>query len=193
MTDTMALDWDAKFQAGTTPWQRGELHPAFVAWRGSGVLAPGRILVPGAGRSPEPLALAQAGFRVTIVDAAAQAVAFQRGQVGGLGATVEQGDLMDWRSAEPFDAIYDQTCLCALPPAVWPGYAARLHAWLRPGGVLAVLFMQTGRPGGPPFDCDMDAMRELFAADDWTWPDALPPPVAHPSLFTEQPAALLRR
>ncbi len=193
MSENLALDWEARFQAGTTPWQRGELHPALRAWRENGVLKPGRILVPGAGRSPEPLALARAGFQVTIVDAAESAVAFQREQLRGLGAVVERSDLLAWKSAEPFDAVYDQTCLCALPPAVWPGYAARLHAWLRPGGVLAVLFMQTGRAGGPPFDCGLDAMRALFAEDEWTWPETLPPPVAHPSLFAEQPAALLRR
>jgi SAM-dependent methyltransferase len=194
VSENFAADWEARFQAGTTPWQRGELHPALTAWLDGGVLRPGRILVPGAGRSPEPLALAQAGFSVTVVDAAASAVAFQHERLAPhAGSVVEQADLLAWKSDTPFDAVYDQTCLCALPPAVWPGYAARLHAWLRPGGVLAVLFMQTGREGGPPFDCDPAAMRALFDPADWTWPEVLPPTVAHPNLFAEQPAALLRR
>ena len=193
MTEHQALDWEAKFQAGTTPWQRGELHPALTMWRANGVLQPGRVLVPGAGRSPEPLALALAGFQVTIVDAAESAVTYQRERLRGHDAAVEQADLLAWKSERPFDAVYDQTCLCAMPPTVWPGYVARLHAWLRPGGVLAVLFMRTGREGGPPFDCDPVAMRALFDAEDWIWPETLPAPVPHPSLFTEQPAALRRR
>lgn len=192
MSQTQALDWEARFQAGTTPWQRAALHPAFLAWRAQGALAPGRVLIPGAGRSPEPLALAEAGFAVTVVDAADSAVAFQRARLEGRDATVEQADLLAWTPAEPFDLIYDQTCLCALPPATWPEYAARLRAWLRPDGVLAILFMQSGRADAPPFDCPLPAMRELFPAPAWAWPEALPPPVDHPSLFIEQPA-LLRR
>lgn len=190
---TLALDWESRFQAGTTPWQRESLHPAFLSWRDQGILAPGRILVPGAGRSAEPLALAQAGFSVTVVDAAASAVAFQRDRLAGWPARVEQGDLLAWDAPELFDMVYEQTCLCALPPPVWPAYAARLHGWLRPGGVLAALFMQTGKWGGPPYDCSLEAMRTLFAPEAWLWPQTLPPPVTHPRLYAEQPAALTRR
>ncbi len=120
-------------------------------------------------------------------------MAFQRERLAGHDASVEQADLLAWSAAEPFDAIYEQTCLCALPPAMWSSYAARLHAWLHPGGVLAILFMQTGRWGGPPYDCGLDAMRALFRAEAWVWPEVLPPPAPHPSLYTEQPAVLLRR
>ncbi|MEJ1978925.1 MAG: hypothetical protein WDN49_25190 [Acetobacteraceae bacterium] len=42
-----------------------------------------------------------------------------------------------------------------------------------PGGALFILFMQTGRADGPPFDCKLDAMQALFAAG-WSWPDTLP-------------------
>lgn len=189
---TLALDWESRFRTGSTPWQREGLHPAFIDWRESGVLRPCRILVPGAGRSAEPLALAEADFDVTVVDAAASAVAFQRERLTPLGGKAEQADLLAWTAAAPFESIYDQTCLCALPPPVWPAYAARLHGWLLPGGVLCVLFMQTGKWGGPPYDCGLEAMRALFPSAAWRWPEALPPPVAHPSLYAEQPAALIR-
>ena len=191
---TQSADWEARFRAGSTPWERLEANPAFLAWRASAVLMPGRILVPGAGRSAEPLALAEAGFSVTVVDAADSAVAYQRERLDGHPATVEQADLFAWEPGAPFDAVYDQTCLCALPPPFWRDYADRLHEWLRPDGVLAILFMQTGRDGGPPFHCDLATMRGLFAAERWTWPDALPAAVLHPSgAVAEQPAALLRR
>ena len=39
-----------------------------------------------------------------------------------------------------------------------------------------MLFMQTDAVTGPPFHCDIDAMRRLFAAPGWAWPDALPGP-----------------
>ncbi|MGC8470329.1 MAG: hypothetical protein ACP5NI_10530, partial [Acetobacteraceae bacterium] len=81
---------------------------------------------------------------------------------------------------------------CALSPATWPRYAARLAGWLRPGGVLAVLFMQSGKHDAPPFDCAEPAMRALFAPPAWLWPDALVPSVPHPAGFAELPV-LLRR
>ncbi|MBV9783209.1 MAG: methyltransferase domain-containing protein [Acidisphaera sp.] len=185
-----ALDWEARYREGSARWERPGLNPAFVAWRADGTLVPCRILVPGAGRSAEPLALVEAGFEVTVVDAAESAVGVQRAR--GIGDVV-QADLLAWQPERPFDAIYDQTCLCALPPGVLPEYAQRLARWLRPGGTLFVLFMQTGREGGPPFHCDMDAMRRLFAAPLWHWPDTLPALIPHPAGLFEQPAALRRK
>lgn len=194
MTETQAVDWESRYREGTTGWERSSLNPAFLAWRESGVLAPCHILVPGGGRSLEPLAMAQAGFEVTVVDLAASAVAMQRQRLEDREATarVEQADLLAWEPGRTFDAIYDQTCLCALPPHLWPEYARRLHRWLRPGGALFMLFMQSNRPSGPPFHCDMDAMRRLFPPPDWQWPAVLPERIEHPSGLAEQPALLYR-
>jgi hypothetical protein len=190
---TRALDWEARFRAERTPWERPTLNAAFVTWRRDGVLAPCRILVPGAGRSGEPLALSQDGFDVTVVDAAPSAVAVQRVRLhaAALRAEIHEADLLTWTPPAPFDAVYDQTCLCALPPAIWPDYAARLHDWLRPGGMLFLLAMQTGREGGPPYDCPPDTMRALFSAG-WEWPSSLPGLVPH-SLGQGEIPIVLRR
>ena len=188
MTSLPTEFWESRFQENRTPWERGDLNPAFLAWRGSGALMPCRILVPGAGRSPEPRALADAGFDVVALDLADSAVQAQAARLGA--ARAVRGDVTTWRPDTPFDAVYDQTCLCALPPALWPAYEAQLRSWLRPGGRLFMLFMQTGRDGGPPFDCPIPAMRRLFQA--WEWPDTLPDPVPHRLGGTEQPAILVR-
>jgi trans-aconitate methyltransferase len=192
---TQVIDWDRRYREGATHWERPGINPALLAWRESGALSPCRILVPGAGRSTEPLVLAEAGFDVTVVDAAPTAVAAQRGRLAHLHvrARVEFADLFAWQPPEAFDAIYDQTCLCALPPPLLPDYAARLHAWLKPGGRLFVLFMQTGQAGGPPFHCDMDAMRRLFAPASWLWPDHLGEKFLLDSGRSEQPAILRPR
>jgi methyl halide transferase len=191
MSATQVIDWESRYQEGRTAWERPALNPAFVAWRQSGELAPCRILVPGAGRSAEPGVLAAAGFDVTVLDVAPSAAAAQRAQLGGAAGVVE-ADVFAWQPAAQFDAVYDQTCLCALPPALWGDYEQRLVRWLRPGGRLFVLFMQTGSDGGPPFDCPIPLMHELFAPERWVWPATLPPLVHHPSLRDEQPAALYR-
>ena len=193
---TQAIDWEGRFREGTTRWERPALHPAFVEWQKNGTLAPCRILVPGAGRSTEPLALADAGFNVTVVDASPTAVATQRARLERmhLQVRVELADLFTWQPTTPFDAVYDQACLCALPPALWPDYAARLRSWLRPGGRLFILFMQTGKPDGPPFHCDVTAMRTLFDATHWDWPESVPEALPHPSgVGAEHPVVLARR
>jgi cyclopropane fatty-acyl-phospholipid synthase-like methyltransferase len=138
------------------------------------------------------VALAEAGFDVTLVDASPTAVATQRARLERLHvkAQVIQADLLLWNPAEQFDAIYDQTCLCALPPAIWPDYTARVHSWLKPDGTLFILFMQSASAGGPPFHCDLGQMRRLFPESNWIWPDTLPATVAHSPGISEQPAAL---
>lgn len=187
------LDWEARYREGTTGWQREDVNPAFLAWRADGTLRPGRILVPGAGRSVEPKLMAEAGFAVTVIDVAPSAVAFQQERLAPFGGRAVEANLFEWKPDAAFDSIYEQTCLCALPPALWEEYALSLAEWLRPGGVLAALFMQTGREGGPPFHCDMDRMRALFAPPAWRWPAALPAAIDRPPIgMSEQPAALVR-
>jgi methyl halide transferase len=195
MSESQAIDWESRYRGGVAGWERHGLNPAFRAWRDAGVLSPCRILVPGGGRSLEPVALAESGFDVTVVDVAPTAVAMQRAYFERLKLTAraEQGDLFAWTPDAPFDAIYDQSCLCALPPGLWPSYARRLHLWLKSAGALFILFMQSDRPGGPPFHCDMQAMRHLFAEPGWAWPASLPDAVDHPSGLKEQPAVLRRR
>jgi GNAT superfamily N-acetyltransferase len=44
----------------------------------------------------------------------------------------------------------------------WEQRYQQLHRWLRPDGVLCILFMQTGAEGGPPFHCDLLKIHRLF-------------------------------
>ena len=192
MTPDPIIDWESRYRDDATAWERPGLNDAFLTWRDHGLLTPCRILVPGGGRSAEPLAMAEAGFDVTVVDLAESAVAAQRARLDHLHikARVELANLLTWEPSQPFDAIYDQTCLCALPPAAWPEYEQRLHRWIKPNGALFILFMQTHTAGGPPFHCDMKAMHRLFPADRWRWPEHLDAPVEHLSGRSEQPAVL---
>ncbi len=179
--------WENRFQQDRTPWERGEINPAFHRWRVDGSLTPCRILVPGAGRSPEARALLDAGFDVTALDLADSAVTFQAERLGAERSV--QADVTAWEPGQPFDAVYDQTCLCALPQALWCAYEAQLHRWLRHGGQLFMLFMQTKPEGGPPFHCPIPEMRELFKS--WSWPETLGEPSPH-GLGFKLPAILTR-
>jgi methyl halide transferase len=186
--------WQARYDQGQTGWDRGGASPTLVRWLTAGELKPCRMLVPGCGRGHEVVALAKAGFDVTGVDFAAAAVAAARTHLAneGLVSEIVQSDLFAYRPDERFEAIYEQTCLCALPPERWGEYEQCLATWLVPGGRLFAAFMQTDSAEGPPFACPPDDMRRLFAADRWEWPERLEPQ-EHPTGLVELTGVLRRR
>jgi len=186
--------WQARYDQGQTSWDRGGASPTLLRWLATGELRPCRILVPGCGRGHEVIALAQAGFDVTGVDFAPAAITAVQSRLGseGLAAEILQSDLFTYRPDEPFEAIYEQTCLCALSPERWADYEERLAGWLTPGGRLFAAFMQTDSVDGPPFACAPDVMRRLFATDRWVWPDELVPQ-EHPTGLVELTGMLRRR
>jgi protein-L-isoaspartate O-methyltransferase len=166
--------WDERFAAGFTPWDAGAPAPALLRWLAA--LGPGngrRVLVPGCGSGHEVAALDAAGFRVTAIDYAAQAVAQARLVLGEALADrcLQQADFFDgnaaWASAR-FDLIFERALLAALPPSCWPAWAARVAELLAPGGVLAGLFVidpaaaaQAPRRG-PPFAIAQDELHALL-------------------------------
>lgn len=193
-----AMDWEARFSADETPWERPGVHPAFFQWRRQEAFKSGeRVIVPGCGRSPELSAFAAVGLDVVGADLSKSAIAFQRDvfDASSFDAELIEGDVLEHRFETPFDVVYEQTFLCAIPPRLRGEYEAATHDWLKPGGRLLALFMQKEERGGPPYGCSLEAMRELFPADRWDWPDEEPVAYPHPSLNGKPELAviLLRR
>lgn len=195
--------WQNLFEQEATRWDRGGASPQLLAWLDSGALQACRIAVPGCGGGWEVAELARRGFDVIGLDYTPAAVERTRALLTsqGLSARVEQADVLAWQPDAPLDAIYEQTCLCAIHPDLWTGYAAQLHRWLKPGGTLFALFMQMVRPGatqeglveGPPYHCDINAMRALFPASRWDWPKPPYAQLKHPALSHELVVPLLKR
>lgn len=195
--------WQQRFDTQTTGWDRGAPSPQLLAWLDSGALQPCRIAVPGCGSGWEVVELARRGFEVVGIDYTAAAVERTRAklQAQGLAAEVVQADVLAYQPTAPFDAIYEQTCLCALYPEHWVRYADQLHAWLKPGGMLWALFVQQPRPAsvqegrieGPPYHCDINGMRALFREAQWTWPKPPYAQVPHPNVLHELAVPLTRR
>ncbi len=189
-------EWEARYQAGTTGWDRGQASPGLFYWLDQGVLvSPARVLIPGCGNGYEVDELARRGFEVVALDIAPTPVnnLRQRLRQQHLRATVEQADLFEWQADVPFDAVYEQTCLCAIDPAQRAAYADQLYQWLRPGGVLLAQFMQTGQDGGPPFHCALEEMATLFPASRWQLPERQGPVVDMGEGRRELGHALVRR
>jgi methyl halide transferase len=195
--------WQQRFRQRQTPWDRGAPGPQIARWTADATLVPGlAIAVPGCGSGHDVLSLTEAGCAVTAVDYVDAAIALTRERLAAAGATAElvQADVLAWQPAQPFDAIYEQTCWCALHPDHWLAYARQLQRWLRPGGRLLLLAMQCLRPGaaegrieGPPYHMDIQMLRALLPSSEWAWP---PPPyerVPHPIGWVELAIVLTRR
>ena len=194
--------WQEHFDQGRTPWDRGAASPQLMHWLDNVEMQPCRIAVPGCGKGWEVAELAQRGFEVVGLDYTAGAVKETQALLArfNLSAEVVQADVLSYQPESPFDAVYEQTCLCAIDPDHWIAYAEQLARWLRPGGSLYILFMQVDRPGakdglkqGPPFHCDINAMHALFNSQQWIWPDNLPDRVPHPSGWHELALRLERK
>jgi SAM-dependent methyltransferase len=186
--------WQDRFLSGQTSWDRGSPNPQLARWLDSGALAPCRILVPGCGGGHEVAVLARQGFDVTALDytPAALVLTRERLQRAHAGATLIEADVLEWRAQRRFDAIYEQTCLCALHPDHWRRYAEQLDGWLAPDGRLFALLMQCLRPSaaegvveGPPYHCDINAVRALLAEPRWHWPAPPYERVAHSERWVE--------
>ncbi|MFP4518574.1 MAG: methyltransferase domain-containing protein [Oceanicaulis sp.] len=193
------FDWETRFKDNDAPWERKGLHPAVDHFRKAGVLIAGQsIYVPGCGRSPEPVAFARLGLRVTASDVAPSAVRRQKDQftAAGLEGAVFEADGLDWRPPAAFDLLWEQTFLCAIHPHDRPRYAQMAREVLKPGGRLIALFMQKDERGGPPYGCSIEAMRPVFPTEVWDWPSERDfTPFPHPGLNgkPELAGVLIRR
>jgi hypothetical protein len=153
--------WDDRYAAGKMPWDsRG------VPEKVKGYLAhaqPGRVFIPGCGSAYEVAAFHAAGWSVTALDFSPVAVGRARRILGSLGKSVILGDFFQHPLGESaFDVIYERTFLCALPPLLWPNYAARMHELIRPGGKLVGFFFYGEEPEPPPYPLTEPQVMGLF-------------------------------
>lgn len=195
--------WQERFEKKETGWDRGIVSPQLTAWLAADKLKPCRIAVPGCGSGWEVAELAQHCFEVVAIDYTLAAVERTRAHLlaKGLKAEVVQTNVLTYQPSSPFEAIYEQTCLCALHPDFWFDYSRQLRSWLSPGAALFAAFMQMPRPPaieqglivGPPYHCDINAMRALFTEQNWVWPKPPYAKVPHPNGGHELALVLERR
>lgn len=158
--------WDTRYRAGVTPWDAGGVPPQLARWMAE--LSSARVLVPGCGAGYEVRAFAQAGHDVLGIEFSDAAIEAAGRALGPLAARVRKADYFVFETA-PFDIVYERAFLCALPRRVWPRWAERTAALLRPGGALAGFFFFDDNDRGPPFGISqarLDALlRPSFAVE----------------------------
>ena len=164
------VDWNARYIAGDTPWDKGAAHPALLARLKNQPLT-GSVLVPGCGVGHDVRAVAAHGAaRVTGIDIAPSALKLAREFPKAGNECYVEGDFLAGNAvpAGAFDVIFEHTCFCAILPGRRADYAKAATSALRSGGVLlAVFFTNPENPdlNSPPFRCDLDEVEALFGKD----------------------------
>jgi SAM-dependent methyltransferase len=166
-------DWEAHYQAGDTPWDKGGAAPPLmemVERHGLDLWGGGPVLVPGCGSGHDVRAIAATGVPAIGLDLAQTAVAKARAIPCEGPASYEHGDFLApvWRAGRSFPAIWEHTCFCAISPQDRGAYAESAAGLLSQGGILAgVFYLEPYHPGedqdGPPFGCSVEELDEIFA------------------------------
>lgn len=163
-------DWEARYQAGDTPWEKGCAHPALVECLRENRLT-GEILVPGCGAGHDVRALASdPAAHVTGLDIAPSAKVLAETFPRSGDESYVVGDFLSGSAVTPgaFDAVFEHTCFCAISPALRVAYARAVSAALKPGGLFLAIFYRNPSHGGdegPPFGCSMEEIDALFGRD----------------------------
>ncbi len=165
-------DWEAHYQTGDTPWDRGEAAPPLmeiIERHGEKWWGGGPVLVPGCGSGHDVRAIAETGVPAVGLDIATTALQKARDVPFNGPASYELGDFLDpeWRVGKSFTAIWEHTCFCAIEPDQRGAYAESAAAILPTGGMLVGVFFLTPRdPGelsdGPPYGCSIAELEETF-------------------------------
>lgn len=164
---TVAMtDWEERYQAGDTPWNKGQAHPMLAGWLASEPME-GKIVVPGCGLGHDVRALAAAGAEVIGLDLAPSAIAAASRFPKAGHESFVQCDFFELPSTweRTFDGVFEHTCFCAILPEMRSEYAAAVTRLLKPGGRFhAIFFLNPDHDEeGPPYRCTREELDQLFA------------------------------
>ncbi|RYD71321.1 MAG: methyltransferase domain-containing protein [Verrucomicrobiaceae bacterium] len=161
-------DWEAQYQVGDTPWDKGEPSPGLVDFLAENPVH-GRVLVPGCGFGHDVRALAGTADEVVGIDIAPSAVEGARKLPKAGNERYEVADLFNLpgEMRGVFDYVWEHTCFCAIQPSLRPDYVEAVAGALKPEGLLlAVFYLDPGNSSpeeGPPFEVSVAELNRLFS------------------------------
>jgi len=163
-SDADPVDWEARYRAGDTPWNKGRASPALTDFLASHIIG-GEVLVPGSGLGEDVRALAEQGAAVVGLDLAITAVRLARSIPPSGLEVYEQGDLFhlptSW--AGRFEWVVEHTCFCAIPPGRRSDYVKAIASVMKPNGhYFAVFYLNPAAPEGPPHGITREEIAHLF-------------------------------
>jgi cyclopropane fatty-acyl-phospholipid synthase-like methyltransferase len=173
MSDGTPGDFEARYQAGTTPWDIGRPQGALVRAAEAGLVV-GSVLDVGCGTGENGLYLAGRGHVVMGLDASPTAIQRAREKQAARGLTPAQAQFHVWdalqlgRLRKAFDTVIDCGLFHLFDRPTRRRYAQSLVEVMSSGSDLLLLCFSDEEPAGPgPFrlreDEIRDAARSLFA------------------------------
>jgi methyl halide transferase len=168
--------WEARYQTGDMPWEKGAPSPGLVDFLAAHPDLPrGTVSVPGCGTGHDVRAWAQAGFDPFGYDITAAAIRLARAKTtaAGLAARFQLADFLRDDPPFQFDWLFEHTLFCAIQPGERDDYVRAVLRWLKPGGqYLAVNYLIIEDAEGPPFPVTRDELRLRFSPhfelkEDW--------------------------
>jgi SAM-dependent methyltransferase len=159
-------DWEARYQSGDMPWEKGAPSPGLVDFLAMNRNLTGEaVCVPGCGTGHDVREWAKAGFRVYGYDLAPSAIRLSQVQTQAAGLQAEFR-LADFLRDEPpfqFDWIFEHTLFCAIDPGERELYVQAVLRWLRPGGQYLAVNYLIPDTAGPPFGTTREELIERFS------------------------------
>ncbi len=158
--------WELDYQRGTAGWDMGTPTPVFQRVLREKKFAPGKMLVPGAGRGHDAREFARHGFEVVAVDFARDAADAMRALMDDASRhEILHQDFFQLPQAfdAAFDYVLEYTCFCAIDPMRRAEYADTIARVLKRGGkYIALAFPIDAHVGGPPFAVNADELIGLM-------------------------------
>ena len=159
-------DWEAHYQSGETPWDKGEPAPGLIDFLSAHPdLRRGAVAVPGCGTGHDVRAWARVGFEAWGFDLAPSAVRLSglRTVEAGLKARFARGDFLVDPPPQPFDWLFEHTLFCAIEPKRRDDYVQAVLRWLKPEGQLLAIHYMLKDCEGPPFGVAQEELIERFS------------------------------
>jgi len=163
------MDWEAAYQIGETPWDKGAGAPELAFVLADGLLN-GRVLVPGCGLGHDARLIAAGGATEVVgLDIAPSAVEAACALGVGENLRFEQGDLfaLPERLKGHFSWVWEHTCFCAIDPSLRTSYVNAIGEALQLGGYLVAIFYLNPRDdddrSGPPFGVTKEELDGFFS------------------------------
>ena len=159
-------DWEARYQTGDMPWEKGEASPGLLDFLATQPDLPrGTVAVPGCGTGHDARAWAMAGFDTSGFDLAPSAIRLsqEKTEAAGLKASFAQADFLTADPPKQFDWLFEHTLFCAIDPSRRADYVRAALRWLTPGGQLLAIHYMIRDEQGPPFGVTQQDLVERFS------------------------------
>jgi SAM-dependent methyltransferase len=160
-----STDWEARYQTGDMPWEKGAPSPGLVDFLAANRNLTGEtVCVPGCGTGHDVREWAKAGIRVYGYDLAPSAIRLSQvqSQAAGLQAEFRLADFLRDEPPFQFDWIFEHTLFCAIDPGERELYVQAARRWLKPGGQYLAVNYLIPDSDGPPFGTTREELIEHF-------------------------------